>query len=80
MVPPQGYIEEVAALCAQHNVLFIADEIQSGLGRTGANLCHQRNGARADLVVLGKALSGGLYPVSGVMGNSAVMDIVGPFE
>ncbi|KAK6368218.1 ornithine aminotransferase [Exophiala oligosperma] len=80
VVPPQGYIEEVAALCAQHNVLFIADEIQSGLGRTGANLCHQRNGARADLVVLGKALSGGLYPVSGVMGNSAVMDIVGPFE
>jgi len=68
VTPPKEYIKEVAALCKKHHVLFIADEVQTGFGRTGANLCHQRDGVRADLVVLGKALSGGLYPVSGVMG------------
>ncbi|KAK4941196.1 ornithine aminotransferase [Elasticomyces elasticus] len=80
VVPPAGYIKEVAELCKEHNVLFIADEIQTGFGRTGTNLCHQHDGVKADLVVLGKALSGGLYPMSGVMGPSRVMDIISPFE
>ncbi|KIY01538.1 uncharacterized protein Z520_03090 [Fonsecaea multimorphosa CBS 102226] len=80
IVPPKGYIAEVAALCREHNVLFIADEIQTGFGRTGFNLCHQRDGVKADLVVLGKALSGGLYPMSGVMGSSRIMNIISPYE
>ncbi|KAI1628896.1 pyridoxal phosphate-dependent transferase [Exophiala viscosa] len=80
IVPPVGYISEVAALCKQYNVLFIADEIQTGFGRTGTNLSHQRDGSKADLVVLGKALSGGLYPMSGVMGPAHVMDLISPFE
>ncbi|OQV03844.1 hypothetical protein CLAIMM_08832 [Cladophialophora immunda] len=80
IVPPPGYVAEAAALCKEHNVLFIADEIQTGFGRTGSNLCHQRDGVRADLVVLGKALSGGLYPMSGVMGPSRIMDIISPYE
>ena len=59
VVPPKGYLKEVAQLCKKHNVLFICDEVQTGLGRTGANLCHLREGVRPDLVVLGKALAGG---------------------
>lgn len=60
MVPPEGYLQQVASLCHAHNVLFICDEVQSGLGRAGANLCHLREGVRPDLVVLGKALAGGI--------------------
>lgn len=52
---------EVAALCKKHNILFIVDEVQAGLGRAGANLCHLREDVRPDLVILGKALSGGLH-------------------
>jgi ornithine--oxo-acid transaminase len=60
VAPPKGYLKEVAALCKGHNVLFIVDEVQCGLGRAGANLCHLRDGVRPDLVVLGKALAGGM--------------------
>jgi ornithine--oxo-acid transaminase len=60
IVPPPGYLQEVAALCKTHNVLFIADEVQAGLGRCGADLCHLKEGVRPDMVVLGKALAGGL--------------------
>ncbi|KAK6376410.1 ornithine aminotransferase [Exophiala oligosperma] len=80
IVPPKGYLEQVSALCKEYNVLFIADEIQTGFGRAGSNLCHQRDGVKADLVVLGKALSGGLYAMSGVMGSSKIMDVMSPYE
>lgn len=56
------------------------DEVQTGLGRAGANLCHLREGVRPDLVVLGKALAGGMYPLSGVMGDDSVMSVIGPYE
>jgi len=59
VAPPNGYLQQVAVLCRAHNVLFVCDEVQSGLGRAGANLCHLREGVRPDLVVLGKALAGG---------------------
>lgn len=59
VAPSTGYLKQVAALCKKYNVLFIADEVQTGLGRTGANLSHLREGVRPDLVVLGKALAGG---------------------
>jgi ornithine--oxo-acid transaminase len=60
VAPPKGYLKEVAALCQKHNVLFIVDEVQCGLGRAGTNLCHLRDDLRPDLVVLGKALAGGM--------------------
>ena len=62
IVPPAGYLKHVAEICAANNVLFIADEIQTGLGRTGALLCCDHEGVRPDMVTLGKALSGGVYP------------------
>jgi ornithine--oxo-acid transaminase len=61
IVPPEDYLLGLAELCKQHNVLFIADEIQTGLGRCGYPLYHQKFGVRPDLVVLGKALSGGMH-------------------
>jgi ornithine--oxo-acid transaminase len=89
-------LKEVAELCKKHNALFICDEVQTGLGRTGANLCHLREGVRPDLVVLGKALAGGLliqslehtgltslsgmYALSGVLGDDSVMGLLDPFE
>lgn len=60
MVPPEGYLKEVADICKKHNVLFVCDEVQTGLGRTGVDLCHLRDSVRPDLVVLGKALAGGV--------------------
>jgi len=60
--------------------LFIADEVQTGFGRAGGLLCHFQDGVRADLVVLGKALTGGMYPMSGVLGPREVMDLVSPYE
>ncbi|KAK2608034.1 hypothetical protein N8I77_006671 [Diaporthe amygdali] len=80
MVPPTGYLKEVERLCKKYNILFIADEVQCGLGRAGANLAYQRDGVRPDLVVIAKALAGGMYPISGVMGDKATMDLVGPYE
>ncbi|CZR64870.1 related to CAR2-ornithine aminotransferase [Phialocephala subalpina] len=78
--PPKGYLKEVAELCKKHNVLFICDEVQTGLGRTGANLSHLRENVRPDLVVLGKALAGGMYALSGVLGDDSVMGLLDPFE
>lgn len=59
IVPPSGYLKEVEGLCKKHNILFIADEVQCGLGRAGANLAHHRDGVRPDMVVVAKALAGG---------------------
>lgn len=63
-VPDDGYLKGVRELCTKYNVLFIADEVQTGLGRTGKRLCVDHENVRPDLVILGKALSGGVYPVS----------------
>ena len=78
VVPADGYLAGLAALCKTHRALLIADEIQTGLGRTGKLLCCQWSGVRPDVVLLGKALSGGLLPVSAVVADAAVMDLFTP--
>ncbi len=77
-VPPKGYLKKAAALCKQNNVLFIADEIQSGLGRTGKMFAFEHEGVRPDGVIIGKALSGGFYPVSAFLADAPVMDVFNP--
>ncbi len=80
IVPPAGYLKAVEALCKANNVLFIADEIQTGLGRTGRMLCIDHEDARADIIILGKALSGGMMPVSAVLADDSVMLTIKPGE
>ncbi|KZV63516.1 ornithine-oxo-acid aminotransferase [Peniophora sp. CONT] len=80
VVPPEGYLKQVRELCTEHNVLLICDEIQTGLSRTGKLLAHHHDGIRADIVLLGKALSGGLYPVSAVLADRDVMLCIQPGE
>ncbi|MFQ6101966.1 MAG: ornithine--oxo-acid transaminase [Anaerolineae bacterium] len=77
VIPPQGYVRRAREICTDHNVLMIADEIQSGLGRTGKLLACEHEDVRPDVVTLGKALSGGMYPVSAVL---AARDVLGVFE
>lgn len=64
VVPGDGYLKEIRRLCTKYNVLWICDEVQTGLCRTGKLLCCDHEGVRPDILVLGKALSGGIYPVS----------------
>lgn len=78
LIPKAGYLQQVADLCKQNNVLFIADEIQTGLGRTGKMFAFQHEGIQPDVIVVGKALSGGFYPVSAVMANDEVMGVFNP--
>lgn len=78
VVPPDGFLREVRALCSQRRVLLILDEIQSGLGRTGRWFAHQHEGIRPDGLILGKALGGGLLPVSCFVATSEVMDLFEP--
>ncbi|KAG8458926.1 hypothetical protein KFE25_004260 [Diacronema lutheri] len=78
VVPSPGYLAECKRLCAQHNVLLIADEIQTGLCRTGKMLCCEHDGVRPDVLVLGKALSGGTMPVSAVLADDGVMGVITP--
>lgn len=80
VVPPQGYLKEVKALCERHNVLLICDEIQTGLCRTGKMLASDYDEVRPDIVLLGKALSGGVYPVSAVLANKDIMLCIQPNE
>ncbi|MFI9011781.1 ornithine--oxo-acid transaminase [Actinosynnema sp. NPDC053489] len=80
VVPPPGYLAGARALCDEHGVLLIADEIQSGLGRTGDLLALDHEGVRADLYTLGKALGGGIVPVSAVVGSRAVLGVLRPGE
>ncbi|KAJ7868567.1 ornithine aminotransferase [Mycena olivaceomarginata] len=80
IVPPPTYLPAVAALCKKHNVLLICDEIQTGLGRTGKMLAIDHAGIRPDIVLLGKALSGGVYPVSAVLADKNVMLCIQPGE
>lgn len=78
LIPPDGYLREAAALCREANVLLIADEIQTGLGRTGRMFACDWEGVRPDVYVLGKALSGGFYPVSAVVSRRDVLDVFDP--
>ena len=78
IVPPEGYLKKVAELCKKHNVLFIADEIQTGLGRTGKLFACEYEDVKADMMILGKALGGGCYPVSAVLASKAVMGVIQP--
>lgn len=78
VVPDDNYLKEVRALCDKHNVLLICDEIQTGIARTGKLLCHEWSGIKPDLVLLGKAISGGMYPVSCVLGRKEVMLTIEP--
>lgn len=78
VVPDDSYLREVRALCDKHNVLLICDEIQTGIARTGKMLCHEWSGIKPDLVLLGKAISGGMYPVSCVLGSKEVMLTIEP--
>ena len=80
VVPPEGYLQQVREICDRHNVLLITDEIQSGLGRTGKLLAAEHEGVRADMVTLGKALSGGMYPVSAVLADREILGILQPGE
>jgi len=78
VVPPAGFLKETAAACKKNNVLFIADEIQSGLGRTGKLFTYQHEGIQPDIVIIGKALSGGFYPVSAILASKAIMSVFKP--
>ena len=78
IVPPEGYLAEVADVCRQHNVLLICDEIQSGLGRTGRLFAFEHEGVRPDVCIIGKALSGGFYPVSAVLARKEVLGVFRP--
>jgi ornithine--oxo-acid transaminase len=79
LFPPPGYLQQAQALCREHNVLFILDEIQTGLGRTGTWFAYQHEaGVKPDAMTLGKALSGGFYPVSAFLAKREVMDVFQP--
>ncbi len=78
VVPPQGYLKQVREVCDRHNVLLITDEIQSGLGRTGKLFAAEHEEVRADMVTIGKALSGGMYPVSAVLASREILGLFQP--
>jgi ornithine--oxo-acid transaminase len=78
IIPPDGYLKKVREICTRNNVILILDEIQTGLGRTGKFLAEEHEGIEADLTLIGKALSGGFYPVSAVLSNEAVLGLLQP--
>ena len=80
IVPADGYLKESKRICEENNVVLILDEIQTGLGRTGKLLAEEHDNIEADLTLIGKALSGGFYPVSAVLSNSEVMNVLQPGE
>jgi ornithine--oxo-acid transaminase len=77
-VPSEGYLTKAKALCEKHNVLFLADEVQTGIARTGKLLAVDHENVKPDILILGKALSGGVYPVSGVLANDPIMEVIKP--
>ena len=77
-IPPPGFLEQSARICRQRNVLFILDEIQSGLGRTGRMFAYQHENVQPDALVIGKALGGGFYPVSAFLAKKTIMDVFTP--
>ncbi len=80
IIPPDGYLKNVSDLCKKNNVLFIADEIQTGLGRTGKVFACDHEGARPDIITIGKALGGGFYPISAVLADRAILSLFVPGE
>lgn len=78
IVPPEGYLRDVRRICTEHDIAMITDEIQTGLGRTGKLLAEEHEGVEADLTLIGKALSGGFYPVSAVLSNKEVLGVFQP--
>jgi ornithine--oxo-acid transaminase len=80
IVPPEGYLKDVRDICDEYGIVMITDEIQTGLGRTGKLLAEEHDGVEADLTTVGKALSGGFYPVSAVLSNTEVMSVLQPGE
>jgi ornithine--oxo-acid transaminase len=80
LIPPAGYLKQAKDLCAEKNVLFIADEIQTGLGRTGKMFASEHEGVRADMVVLGKSLGGGAYPISATLASRDILGVFKPGE
>ena len=77
-VPSEGYLSKAKALCEKHNVLFIADEVQTGIARTGKLLAVHHENIQPDILILGKAISGGVYPVSAVLANDEIMNVIKP--
>lgn len=77
-VPEEGYLTKAKALCEKYNVLFIADEVQTGVARTGKLLAVNHENVQPDILILGKALSGGVYPVSAVLANDGIMNVIKP--
>ncbi len=80
IVPDDGYLRAIRAMCSKHNVLFIADEVQTGIARTGKMLACDHEGIRPDIIILGKALSGGVLPVSAVLADDEIMLTIKPGE
>ncbi|MDP2965753.1 MAG: ornithine--oxo-acid transaminase [Pelolinea sp.] len=80
IIPPENYLKQVSEICRKHNVLFIADEIQTGLGRTGKLFACDYEGVRPDVMIIGKALAGGFYPVSAVLSDRQVLGLFNPGE
>lgn len=78
IIPSKGYLKKAKAICKKYNVLLIADEIQTGLGRTGKLLASQWDNVKPDIITVGKALGGGVYPVSGVLANNSIMNVMTP--
>lgn len=80
IIPPAGYLKRVAEICKKHHVLFMSDEIQTGLARTGKLFAAHHEGVRADVTIIGKALAGGFYPVSAVLADEEILGLFNPGE
>ncbi len=80
IIPPDGFLRAAREICTRHNVMLILDEIQTGLGRTGKLLAEEHEGIEADMTLVGKALSGGFYPISAVLSNSEILGVLRPGE
>ena len=78
VIPPDGFLREAAAICREQRVLLMVDEIQSGLGRTGKLFAYMHEGIRPDVLIVGKALAGGYYPVSAVLASKEILGVFGP--